>query len=55
MQCISDKSVTASFVALTKDDGEVVGYSFNQEDIVEALVDVFKQLGVDDVKYEEVY
>lgn len=42
------------FVTLTKDNGEVVEYGFNQEDTVENLVDVFKQLGVEDVKYEEV-
>jgi hypothetical protein len=29
-------------------------FSFNQEDTVEGLVDVFKALGFDDVVYEEV-
>jgi len=30
-------------------------YRFSQEETVEGLVEVFKELGIEDVEYEEIY
>lgn len=44
-------------ITLTEKDsgGTTFNYFFSQENTVEGLVQVFRQLGVDDVRYEEVY